>query len=257
VSSVSLRQVGSLDLLDLRIIGEYVGRDFLPFPFMFTAPSPFAYADEAREYGTTVPDRFKYGDLSVFSECLDAYRDADIRVECHVQYMPADTPSVRVIGYRKGDLGFFMSQRPDVDLVDVCTVSPYDLGAAISDAVTLTQPGQHLQMVVPQYAPRYRPEFDTGDFVVGHRLTSPDEMTIDASQLSAYATVQSLWYPMGGWGVAPYTPAVEWVSARDDGDYIYVPNGSYAVPMTRSLLQERIDRGIADVVAVVRELRRG
>jgi hypothetical protein len=82
-------------------------------------------------------------------------------------------------------------------------------------------------------------------------------MTIDASQLSAYATVQSPWYPMGGWAVAPYTPAVEWVSARDDGDYIYVPNGSYAVPMTKSLLQERIDRGIADVVAVVRELRRG
>jgi hypothetical protein len=257
VTGVLVRQVGSLDLLDLEIIGEFLGRDFLPYPFMFTMLSRFALAEEATAYATTVPDRFRYGDLGPFSECLDVYQDADIRVECHVQYIPSDTPSVRVMGYRRGELGFFMAQRPDADVIDVDTVSPYDLGAAISDAVTLTQPGQHLRIVVPQYAPRYRPEYDTGDFVVGDRLKSPTEVTIDESQLSAYATVQALWRPTRRWGLAPYTPAVVWVSVRDDGDYIYMPDSSYAIPMTKSILHERIDRRIADVVAVVRESRRG
>jgi hypothetical protein len=256
VSAAPLTRVGALDLLDLHIIGEFLGRDFLPFPFMFTAPSRFAFADEAIAYATTVPDRFKYGDLSAFTECLDAYRDADIRVECHVQYIASDTPSVRVIGYRQGELGFVMAQRPKADVVDVHAVSPYDLGAAISDAVTLTQPGEHPRIVVPQYVPRYRPEFDTGDFVVGDRLNSPTEVTIHAHRVSAFARAQSLWRPTRRWGVDPYTPTVVWVSVRDDGEYIYVPDASYAVPMTKSVLQDQIDRRIAAVVPLVRELRR-
>src|SRR6202000_162664 len=135
-------QVGTLDLSDLNAINDFYGRDFLPYPFMFTQTSPYATREEALAYLNTVPDRFNHGDLSMFRECFDAYVDADIRVECRVQYIPADTPSVRVISYRRGQLGFVASQQPDVDLLDFYTVSPYDLGAAVCHAVTLTEPGR-------------------------------------------------------------------------------------------------------------------
>src|SRR3984885_559783 len=134
MSGVLVRQVGILDLLDLNVISEFYGRDFLPYPFMFTQPSRFATRDEALAYASAVPDRFNHGDLGVFMQCVAAYDAADIRVECHIQYIPADTPSVRAMAYRTGQLGFFTQQRPDTDLIDIYTVSPYDLGAAICEA---------------------------------------------------------------------------------------------------------------------------
>ena len=34
MTSVLVSQVGTLDLLDLKVIGQFYGRDFLPYPFM-------------------------------------------------------------------------------------------------------------------------------------------------------------------------------------------------------------------------------
>ena len=256
MSSVLISQVGTLDLLDLNVISEFFGRDFLPFPFMFTQPSRFATRDEALAYANTVPDRFNHGDLNVFMECVAAYDAADIRVECHVQYIPADTPSQRLIACRTGQLGFFAKQRADADLIDIYTVSPYDLGAAVSDAVSLTQPGRHSEIVIPEYVPRGGAEFDTGAFVVGHRVASRTEVTIPASEVTAYATVQTHWRPTRNWGLDRGKQAVVWIRVNDDGEYLYVPDGSHARPMTKAGLQERTDRLIADDVAILREFRR-
>jgi hypothetical protein len=256
VSSVLVSQVGILDLLDLNTISEFYGRDFLPYPFMFTQPSRFATRDEALAYASAVPDRFNHGDLSVFMQCVAAYDAADIRVECHIQYIPADTPSVRVMAYRTGQLGFFTQQRPDADLIDIYTVSPYDLGAATCEAVSLTQPGRHPEIVIPEYAPRDGAEFDTGAFVVRHRQASRTEVTIPVNEVTAYATVQSHWRPTRKWGLDHGKRAVVWVRIYDDGEYIYVPDHSHARPMTKSLLHEQIDRLIADDVAILREFRR-
>jgi hypothetical protein len=256
VSSVLISQVGTLDLLDLNAISEFHGRDFLPYPFMFTQPSRFATRDEALAYASMVPDRFHHGDLNVFMGCVAAYDAADIRVECHVQYIPADTPSVRVVAYRTEQLGFFTQQRPDADLIDIYTVSPYDLGAAVCEAVGLTQPGRHREIVIPEYVPRGGAEFDTDAFVVRHGLASRTEVTIPASEVTAYATVQSHWRPTRKWGPDPGKRAVVWVQICDDGEYIYVPDHSHARPMTKSVLHEEIDRLIADDVAILREFRR-
>lgn len=255
MSSVLISQVGTLDLLDLNVISEFHGRDFLPYPFMFTQPSRFATRDEALAYANTVPDRFKHGDLNAFMECVAAYDAADIRVECHVQYIPADTPSLRVMAYRTGQLGFFAEQRPDADLIDVYTVSLYDLGAAVCDAVALTQPGRHPEIVIPEYVPRHGAEFDTDAFVVRHRVASRTEVAIPASEVTAYATVQSHWRPTRKWGLDRGKRAVVWVRIDDDGEYIYVPDHSQARPMTKSLLHEQVDRLIADDVAILREFR--
>jgi hypothetical protein len=256
MSGVLGGQVGTLDLVDLNAISQFYGREFLPYPFRLTQGPRFATGDEAFAYASTVPDRFNHGDLSTFMECVAAYDAADIRVECHVQYIPADTPSQRVIAYRSGHLGFLAAQRPDQDLIDVYAVSPYDLGAAISDEVSLTQPGMHSEILIPEYVPRGQVEFDTDAFVVRHKSASTSEVTIPASEVTAYSTIQSHWRPTRRWGLDRGKRALVWVRVNEDGEYIYVPDQSHAKPMAKSSLHEQIDRLIADDVAILREFRR-
>jgi hypothetical protein len=242
--------------LDLKAISELDAREFLPYPFMFTRPSPYPTQDEAAAYRITVSERYYHGDLRVFTKCIGAYCDSDIRVECHVQYIPAETPSVRLIAWRTGQLGFFAAQRPDEDVVDVYTVSPYDLGAAVAEAVPFEEPGRHSAILVPEYVPRRRAEFDGDDFSITHRFAAAAEVRIPARDVTVYSTVQSLWRPARKWGFDRYKSALVWIRVKDDGDYVYVPDGSHARPMTGLRLQDRIDRLIADDIAILREFRR-
>jgi hypothetical protein len=223
---------------------------------MFTQGPRFATADQASAYTITVPDRLKYGDLSPFQAFITAYTQADIRVECHVQYIPADTASVRIMACRLDDRGFFSTQHPDDDVVDVYTVDPFQLGMAISEAVSFTEPGRHPRIVIPEYAPRQQAVYDTGDFEISHRMNSSTELTIPASEVCAFATVQSHMYPTRKWGVDREKYKLVWVRVEDDGDYIYAPDNSHATPLTASRLQDRVDRLIADDIAVLRQLRR-
>jgi hypothetical protein len=257
VTSARSKQVGALDVLDLDVICEFHGQRFLPYPFGYTKPSRFASADDASAYTTTVPDRLNYGDLAVFGEFVQAYTDADISVECRVQYIPADKPSVRVMACRAGHFGFIATQRPDADVIDVSSVSPYELGAAICDAVSFTDPGQHRRIVIPEYVPRPRHGSHTEDIVVRDWETSRSETSIPARDVTAYAMVQSHWRPAQRWGMDRGKRAVVWVRTAGDGDYVYTPDYSYARPMTKDGLNEQIDRLIADDVAILRELRRG
>lgn len=257
MSGVLADRVGTIDLVDLNAISQFYGRDFMPYPFMFTRGPRFATRDEALSYTSAVPDRFNHGDLSIFMECMVAYESADIRVECHVQFIPADSPSQRLIAYRSGHLGFFAEQRPGDDLVDVYSLSPYDLGTAIADAVSLTRPGIHPEIVIPEYIPRGQAEFDGGSFVVQHKAASTREAIIPASEVSAYSTIQSHWRPTRRWGLDRGKRALVWVRVIDDGEYIYAPDNSHARPMTKPFLTEQINRLIADDVAILREFRRG
>ena len=88
--TTDLHQIGSIDLTDLDIISRSSGRDFLPYPFMFTSPSQFSTHNEYVNYARSLPDRFNHGDLRIFQRCAASYAHADIRVECHVQYIPAE-----------------------------------------------------------------------------------------------------------------------------------------------------------------------
>jgi hypothetical protein len=251
-----MSQVGTIDLLDLKLISEYHGHNFLPYPTMLTQRSRFCSKDEASAYAITVPDRYRHGDLRPFMECVVAYGDADIRVECHVQYIPATTPSVRVMAWRTGSLGFFAAQRTDEDVVDVHSVSPYDLGAAIAEAVPLEQPGGHSAIVVPEYVPRSRGEFDTADFSVSARLAAPTEVTIHKRDVTVFGTVQSHWRPARKWGFDRGKAALVWIRVNGDGDYIYAQDSSHARPMTTLMLQDRTDRLIADDILILKEFRR-
>jgi hypothetical protein len=256
MSNVLTSHVGAFDLWDLNVISSFIGRDFMPYPFMFTRPSRFATGEEANAYALTVPDRLQHGDLNHFFESVTAYDAADIRVECHVQYLTPDTPSTRLLACRRADKGYFGVQRPDADIVEVYTLSPYDLSTAICEALALSQPGRHPEIIIPEYIREPRATFDDGEALVVREVAeSTDRVSIPAAEVTAYSKIQSHWRQTRRWGPDPGKRMLVWVQINDDGDYLYVPDYSYAQPMTAFTLQAQIDRLIAEDIARLNDFR--
>jgi hypothetical protein len=254
-ATVDLQQVGSIDLTDLDIISRSYGRDFLPYPFMLTRPSRFSSHDDYVAYATSVPDRFNYGDLGVFRRWAASYVHAEIRVECHVQYIPADTPSVRVVANRVGELGYLAKQRPDEDVIDIYELSPYDLGQAVANSIDLVKPGDHSEIVIPEYVLPAHNTDTAEDFTLHHAVDTSTATEVRRADVTAFGTVQSHWRPTRRWGLDRGKKAVVWVRIKDDGDYIYATDFSRASPLRRPALAERIDKLIAEDVAVLRNFR--
>ena len=251
--AASRREIGALDLLDLQLLNERYGRDPLPYPFMLTRPTRFEFVDEVTPYAAQLPDRVRSGDLSAFAKCLDAWTHADVIVSGHVQYIPADTPSVRVLAFRTGQAGYLLEQRADADVVDVYTVSPFELGAVIAQAMCLKEPGRHPRIVIPEYAPIRPAVVDDDDVVVRHEVVTEPGVKVSASQLSAYARVQSNWRPAREWGIDTRKESLTWMRMTDDGDYLGAPDRSRGIPLTFALLSERIDGLIAADLEMLRE----
>jgi hypothetical protein len=249
---VSLKPLARIDALDLDAISEFVGREFLPFPFVQTLPNRFAHFGEYAAHTRNLPDRFNHGDLTAVKKWFAAYADADVRVECRVQNTPADTPCVRVLAHRSGMRGYFASQRPD-DVIEMFTLPPHDLAPAIAGTVELTKPGARSQIVIPEYVPQSLRDSD-GNGASG-RSVNTSVVRVTGTEVTAYATVQSHCRPARDWGLDQDKNAVVWVRINDDGEYIYAPGYRYAKPMSRQDLSERIDRLIAEDAANPRESR--
>ena len=249
------REIGALDLLDLQLINERYGRDLQPYPFMLTRPTRFEFVDEVTRYATQLPDRLRSGDLSMFARCLEAWVHADVTVTGHVQYIPADTPSVRVLAFRTGQSGYLVEQQANADLVDIYAVSPFELGAAVTKAMCLDKPGRHPRITIPEYMPTRSASMDTDDVVVRHDVSATSGVAVSASQMSAYAKVQSNWRPTGDWGIDPRTESLTWMRMKGDGDYLGTPDDSAGIPLTAALLCERIDELIAADLERLREAR--
>jgi hypothetical protein len=257
VRSVALNRVGRIALRDLNAISEFFGRDFLPYPFLYRQPATIGDHAEA----DSAPDRFNYGDLHIFKTWFTTYMSADIRVECKVQYLGGvETPSLRIMAHRSGELGFLASQQPD-DAVEVFTLSPFDLGPAVAGSVALTRPGKHSKIVIPEYVPTAldRAEDVVDDAVASSiRQTSvvvPFAVMVPGADVTMYATAQSHWWPARDWGLNRYKRALAWVGIKDDGEYLYTPDGSHATPVNPRTLADRIDRLIGEDVAALRESR--
>lgn len=252
---VSRREVGALELLDLQLITERQGHESLPYPFMLTRPTRFEFVDEIAGYASHLPDRLHSGDLSVFAGCLRALARADITVTGHVQYLPADTPSIRVLAFSAGQAGYLLEQRADADVVDVYAVPPFELGPAIASAMSLEQPGTHPRILNPEYVPAQPAVEDEADVVVRHGMHTEAGVMVSISQVSAYGTVQSDWRPMGEWGVDPRKESLIWVRIADDGDYLGTTDRSSGIPLTAAILRDRIDDLISDDLETLREAR--
>lgn len=257
MNASGLRRIGSIDLVDLDIISKSYGRDFLPYPFMLTQPSRFPTHDAYAEYAASVPDRFDDGDLRTFRRWAACYAYADIRVELHVQYIPADTPSIRVMAHRRDELGFLAQQRADEDVIDVDELSAYGIGTAVADTVELTKPGGLSEIVIPEYVRRLERAPEPEGLSTRHVVDTPTAATVPRGEVTAYGTAQTHWRPTRQWGPDPGKNSVVWVRLKDDGDYLYAPDFSVAKPMKRNDLARRIDGLISEDVAVLRQFRSG
>jgi hypothetical protein len=252
-----LLPLDTIDLFDLKVLNEVHAYNFLPYPFMHTRPAEFDSVEDVAAHASGVRERYAGGDLKYLDKYMLSYAGADICVTLNIQYIPNDTPSVRIVAHRKDEQGFLAEQRSDVDLVDVYQLSPYELGAAISQKAPLDQPGRHAAIVVNEYLPPDPNVYDSGDFAVSETFVATSEVTIPQEEVSAYASIQSHWRRRAKWGPDWNKETLVWIQVRDDGDYIFAPDMASAQPMTRSLLHERIDRLIAEDVAILREKRRG
>lgn len=251
---VDLKRVGRIELRNVNAISEFYGRDFIPYPFMVRDP---IHSARNAEDADSVPDRFNHGDLRIFKQWFTTYRSADIRVECNVQYLGVDTPSLRILAHRSGEFGFLATQHLS-DAVDVFALSPYELGAAVAGSVKPTKPGKHAKIVIPEYIPRKsRPVDDPGTPFSVPIVTSNAAVKVPESDVTVYATVQSHWQPARNWGLDPTKDTVVWVRVNDDGDYIYVPDYSHAKPMTVRDLRDGIDRLIGQDVSSLKVSRDG
>jgi hypothetical protein len=75
-------------------------------------------------------------------------------------------------------------------------------------------------------------------------------------QVTAIATIQSRWKPPRTWGVDWTKNFIACIQIDGDGDYIYTPDFSHAIPLTEQFLSERIDRLIAEDISARRLHRR-
>jgi ESAT-6 protein secretion system EspG family protein len=258
VSGVVLRRVGEIKLGDLEMIGRLQGQEGLPYPFGHSHPHK-----QHDERISSVADRLDHGDLSAFLEWTDAYVAADIWVACRVHHRSAGTPDRRILAYRAGESGYLACQRSHDDIVEVSRLSALDLGAAIAASAGLTEPGTQPRIVIPgyvgQFAERAPTEYDDDDEVYSvrveiHRSSQPTHSVLADEDVTAIATIQSRWQPPRRWGVDWTKNVIVYIQM--DGDYIYTPDFSHAVPLTEHFLGERIDRLIADDISALQLHRR-
>jgi hypothetical protein len=159
------------------------------------------------------------------------------------------------LAFRTGQAGYLLEQRTDADVVDVYTVSPFELGAAIATAMSLEQPGRHPRIVIPEYVPIRPAVVDEDEVVVRHDVFTEPGVKVSVSQLSAYAKVQSNWRPTREWGIDARKESLIWMRMKDDGDYLGAPDRSRGIPLTTALLSDRIDGLIAADIEMLHEAR--
>lgn len=263
--TLPLKHVGSVALNDLiGMCGE--SGDGVPYPFWRTRREP--YWGELEQASVPFVERVR-GELRHLREWAETYRDADIWVECRLKPFAPGISAVRLIAHRAGEAGFIAVQRPEAEVVDVYRLSPLDLGAGVAGLAGLAQAGRRPAIRIPGFLENFTgqtaglrrvADFDDDDGVVDvnvrDRTTGPGVDTIaEFNDVSLMATVQSRCEPSAVRGVDWTLGVVVWVRIEGDGDYVYTPDRSRAVPVTAQSLRTRIDELIAADVAVLRRRR--
>lgn len=249
----TLNQIGTIKVVGVDALSESHGREFMPHPLAHTRSSPFANLDEYAVYAAEVVDRVVHGDLGGFRQWFSSYVKADLRVECTVD--TAGGRRGRIVAHRSDQSGFLAAQQADDDLVDVYTLSPYEIGAAITACSPLTAPGKRSKLTIPDFGHGPGGGTETDAVAVRAQIDPLDGLVVPRSEVTVFARVQSRWQPARDYGFDPSKKAVVWVQISDDGDYIYVPGFTHLTPMSARTLADRIDELIAEDVAAIRQSR--
>lgn len=169
--TLSLKHVGSVALNDLiGMCGE--SGDGVPYPLWRPERQP--YWGELAQASVPFAERVD-ADFGHLREWVKTYREADIWVECRLKPFAPEISTVRLIAHRAGDAGFVAVQRPTAEVVDVYTLSPLDIGAAIAGLTGLAQPGRRSAICIPGFLENF------GDHDLGWVGDSEDERDGDVN----------------------------------------------------------------------------
>ena len=176
----------------------------------------------------------------------------------------APAPELRLHALRAGESGFVAVQTRDrdgIDVVDIHSVAPDALAAAIAESVGLVGAGAHPRIAVAgggihlPKMPDTLEEYDDLGFPV--RRAEPDELparVFDVSEIVATGTVQTRYEPARQWGPDPHSRILQWARVSGDGDYIYESDG-HAEPLGEDMLRSFIEGFIADDMESARARR--
>lgn len=262
MSRPKMRRIGDIDPLDLRILFESYGLEFLPYPIAQYGTRSFGSADKYDAHAATVRLRFEDGDLAIFRSPLAiVLSEPDIRVEYYAHNLVADEHVHRVAFFRKGQQACLLRQLGTDDQVEIGTLSAFDIGSAITVMAPPLNPGTLSTVTIEGYtdsgddSPEDSCGEDGSEPTVWQRVSSGRALPhIAADEIEAFASVQSDWRPARNWGRDPDKELIRWVYTKQ-GTYLVARDGKTAAPATSAALLTRIDKSIAADAASLRKTR--
>lgn len=249
-----LRPVGDIEATDLRILFEACGAEFLPYPIAQYGARSMGSAEHYARHAAAVLAAFRDGELSKLAPPLDlVLSNPDLRVEYYAHDLERDKPIHRVAAFRRGDHACLLRQVGVDDRVEINTLSPFDIGAAIADMTPALRQGRHPAVIVDGYTSIAEATSASTD--ITQRVSGVGNLPrFGTSDLSAFGSVQSSWRPARQWGRDPDKELIRWVYTGGDS-YLVERDGSWARPVGLDMLRNRIDEGIAVDVAAIRANR--
>ncbi|WP_370329537.1 ESX secretion-associated protein EspG [Mycolicibacterium hippocampi] len=254
--------VDSVAVVDLESACALFGWETLPYPLGRSRPVGSVWL--ATRAGEPIAERLAGGDLPGIRSWVESLVRSDVCVECRVHPFDVQTPDLRLHALRAGESGFVAVQTRDqdgVDVVDIYSVAPDALAAAIAESVGLVGAGAHPRIAVAgdgihlPAMPDTAEQYDDLGFPVQHAESDelPDRVC-GVSEVVATGTVQTRWAGERQWGTDPQSRILQWVQVSGDGDYVYEFDG-HAEPMTEDMLRSFIDGFIAEGMATTRAPR--
>ena len=254
--------VDTVAVVDLESACALFDWETLPYPLGRSRPVGSVWL--ASRAGEPIADRLAGGDLPGVRSWVEALVRSDVCVECRVHPFDAHTPELRLHALRAGECGFVAVQTRDqdgVDVVDIYSVAPDALAAAVAESVGLVGAGAHPRIAVAgggnhlPKMPDALEQYDDLGFPV--RRAEPDEppaRVFDVSEVVVTGTVQTRCGPARQWGADPQSRSLQWVQVSGDGDYIYEFDG-HAEPLSEEMLRRFIEGFIADDMEAARARR--
>lgn len=260
MSRPKMRRIGDVDPLDLRILFESYGLEFLPYPIAQYGTRTFGSAEKYDAHAATVRPRFESGDLASFRAPLAIIlSEPDIRVEYYAHNLAADEHIHRVAFFRKGQQACLLRQLGTDDRVEIGTLSAFDIGSAIAVMAPAVKPATLPAVTIDGYTDS-EDDSEEGneegsETTVTQRVSPGRSLPhITADDIQAFASVQSDWRPARHWGRDPDKELIRWVYTKQ-GTYLVARDGKTAAPMTAATLLTRIDKSIAADAASLRKSR--
>lgn len=233
MTSVQWDAVGSVAVVDLEAACEAYGRE-LPQPLGRSRPVGSVWL-LTRDVGP-IEDRLRDGDLRGIRGWVEAVARPEVSVSCRLSYSDEDARDLRLHAMVVDGTARVAVQRTDadgVDTVDIHSLWPGDLGAAVAGAIGLTGPGAQPRIAVtgcgdrlPAPAIEERDEF-------GFSGMDSGALAVDETEVSGIGAVQ---IRADSWG-----ETLQWVHVDGDGDYLYAADEGYAEPVDATMLRRTLD----------------